>query len=326
MTVTALHEITAPDALVASGLGPNVAPDIRPLEAAPPLVSLLSSAPDITAELEAQYRGHWVNGIGFEPEGGALDLVNDYPYFWSCPPDLAENPSRAWTEQSPGGVKQIPTAPDDVTYTPWTAHTADPCISTFGMFGRDAHGRAKRLLNANLSRIIEDELWTGTRAQAAGFPNDYLLNAPTVLNAGAAYGYISALVDLEQAYFDLDNRPGMIHAQPRLVQLWLRNGFVNPTPSGTKLVTTLGTTVVPGTGYPGTGTNVASDSHGESYAYITGMVVVARTPIREQSTDEHDLVATATNTRNVRAEAEVAAFWDGKVNVGVRVNHLAELA
>lgn len=324
MTQVLNPPLADPDALVASGLGPNVAIDPRPLEAAPPLVSLLSSAPDITAELEAKYGRHWINGIAFEPEGGALDLVNDYPYFWSCPPDVAANPSRAWAEQSPGGVKQIPTAPDDVTYTPWTAHTADPCISTFGMFGRDGRGRARRLLEANLSRILENELWTGTRAQAAGFPNDYLMNGPTIL--AGTMGHVSALVDLEQAYFELDNRPGMLHAQPRLVELWVRNGMVKPSPSGRQLLTNLGTTVVPGSGYPGTGTGLAAATHTNSFAYITGMVVVARTPVTDQTEDEAEMVYSSTNTRNVRAEADVAAFWDGKVNVAVQVTHLTELA
>ena len=69
MTVTELSW-GEPDALVASGLGPDVAIEPGPpLQAVPPKIRLLTSAPDITAELEADGGGdHWVNGITFEPE------------------------------------------------------------------------------------------------------------------------------------------------------------------------------------------------------------------------------------------------------------------
>lgn len=318
-----------PDALVASGLGPDVLIDPgAALEAAPPQVSLLSTAVDITQILTDAYGPHWINGIQLEPEAGALTLATDFPYFWACPSGAAANPGRLWTANSPGGIKNIPTKPANIEYIPYTAHTADPCISTFGMFGRDAHGRARRLLNANLARIMENELWTGARATMAGWPNDFFRNTPTALNGGAATGIVSALAELEQGIFDLANRPGFIHCQPRLAQLWLWNDLIEATPSGRQLVTALGTKIVPGTGYDGSGTGLAAGTHSQSWAYGTGPVVVARTPIRDQDTNEADIVAirSAGQPRNVRAEAEVAAFWDSKVRVGVLVNHLVELS
>lgn len=329
--VAVLHAVdgTDPDALVASALAPDTVIDPgAAFEAAPPQISLLTSATDITGLLTAQYGDHWINGIGFEPEVGALDLSEDFPYFWICPPNVTQHAERAWVSNSPGGIKPIPDDPPAlVSYTPYTAHTADPCISTFGMFGRDAHGRARRLLNANLSRIVENELWTGARATMAGFPNDFFRNTPTALNGGAATGSVNALAELEQAIFDRDNRPGFIHAQPRVVSVWMHNYLLFPSPSGRQLKTVMGNTVVPGTGYDGSGTGLAAGTEASSWAYATGPVVIARTPIRDQSDVEAEIVNFRSNQdRNVRAECEVAAFWDSKIRVGIKVDLTKELS
>lgn len=316
------------DALVAAIGPPHDLPDrVNPFEAAPPLVSLLSTAVDVTAILDGMGQGRagsWVNGITFEPEVGALNLAADYPYYWTCPPAVVANPSRAWSENSPGGIKNIPDAPSTVLYTPYVAHTADPCISTFGMFARDGHARARRLLEANLSRILENELWTGARSLVAGWANNYLLNSPSTPNGNTATGFINALADLEQAYFAIDNRPGFIHVQPRIVALWRAFDLITPSASGRQLVTALGNYVIPGTGYPGSGTGLVAGTHAASWAYMTGPIAVARTEVFDQTNIEAEMVNRTTNERDVRAEAYVAAFWDGKANVAVKIDHLTE--
>lgn len=318
------------DALVASAVGPPATLEPgNPFEAAPPLVSLLSTAVDVTPLLEAQYGpGRWMNGITFEPEGGALDLAGDFPYFWQCPEGITQHAERAWAANSPGGVKQIPTAPAVVLYRPYTAHTADPCITTEGMFGRDARGRAARLLDANLSRIIENELWTGLRSTQAGFGNNFLAStaALTKPNGNTATGFINALADLEEAYTTLDNRPGFIHVQPRIVALWRAFDLIEATPSGRQLVTALGNYVIPGTGYDGSGPGLAAGTHSVSWAYMTGPVAVVRSPTRQQELNDAMVVNRDINDRIIRAEAEVGAFWDGKADVAVKIDHLNELS
>lgn len=311
------------DALIASAVGPNTATEINPFQAAPPLVSLLSTAPDVTAALEADYGPlRWVNGISFEPEGGALDLVNDYPYFYACP----EPTGAAWTAVSPGGIKQVPDKPASVAYRPYLAHTADPCISTFGMFGRDGHARARRLLEANLSRIMENELWGGGMSTSAGFGNNFLTNAPTTPNGNTATGYINALADLEQAYAAIDNRPGFIHVQPRVVALWRSFDLIEATPSGRQLVTALGNYVIPGIGYPGSGPTLAAATHAASWAHMTGPVAVVRSPVTDQTEEEAAMVDRSVDSRTVRAEAYVGAMWNGVANVAVKIDHLDELS
>lgn len=331
MTQTLDRPVADLDALVASGLAPDIAIDPPPaFQAAPAKVSLLTSAVDVTGLLNQAYPGdRWIAGIGFEPEAGALNIATDFPYFWSCPTGAVQHGERQWTANSPGGVKPVTTKPANVSYTPYTAHCADPCISTFGMFGRDGHARARRLLEANLSRIIENELWTGARATMAGWPNDFFRNTPTTPNGTTLTGYVSAFCDMENAIFALDNAPGMIHCQPRVAQLWLRNGLINPSPSGRQLVSGLGTLVVPGTGYDGSGTLLLTGgTHAASWIYGTSPVVYARTPIRDQSDDEHQIVGfdLGGQPRTVRAECEVAAFWDSTVRIGIRVDHLTELS
>lgn len=329
MTITEQRGAIEPEAgiLLASALGPDIVIEAAPVQAAPPRVSLLTSAVDVTAILEATYGRHWLNGLEFEPEVAALNLAADFPWYWQCP----EAGGSAWTSVVPAGIKQIPDKPSNITYRPFTIYVADPCESTFGMFGRDAEARALRALEANLARIVENEFWTGTRAASAGFLNDALTNAngggaPTALNGGSLTGYVSAFADLEQGYFDRDNRPGVIHAQPRLVQLWNRNDFINLAPSGRYFQSALGTIVVPGTGYTGSGTGVVAGTHAQSWAYATGPVMFARTPGYLQTQEEAQRILRTTQDRIIFAECQVAAFWDSKVKIGVKVDHLTELS
>lgn len=322
-----------PEALLAFAAGPPVVIE-NPFAAQPPKVNLLAAAVDVTGILQAVYGQHWIGGFQFEPEGAALNLVTEYPYFWQC----SEGAGLTWAhlaEVATGsGKKPVPAKPTLVGARPYVASTADPCISTFGMFGRDAEGRATRLLEANLSRIIANELWTGARSTANGFfsagppiTNDYLTRNPTAVNGGVLTGHLNALAELEQAYYALDNRPGFIHAEPRLVQLWNRASFINPAPSGRYLISGLGSIVVADAGYDGSGAGVAAGTHAQSWAYMTGPIGYARTPTKLQVTDEAQRVDIhGTQDRVVRAECDVIAFWDSKVNVSVLADHLHELA
>lgn len=314
-----------------AGVGPNVETEPVGLEAAPPLVSLLSTAADVTTFLDGAYGSdRWINGFSFEPEVGALILAEDFPWYWSCPDGANAGviAGRQWTANVPGGVKQVPNKPANVTYRPFGINAADPCLSTFGMFGRDAQARAKRILAANLSRILENELWTGARSTMAGFTNPFLTSAPTKPNGNTATAFIEALGDLEQGYAAVENRPGFIHVQPRIVALWRAYGLVTPSPSGKQLLTALGNYVVPGGGYDGSGTGIAAGDHTASWGYMTGPVVVARTPIVDQVANEHERMAgtlQVSQDRETRAECYGAAFWDGKTCIGVKINHLLDI-
>jgi hypothetical protein len=205
------------------------------------------------------------------------------------------------------------------------------------MFGRDGEGRARRLLEANLPLIVENELWTGARGTLAfGAYNPFLAQSgATVLNGGTAIGFLSALAELEQGLNDRSNEDGTIHASSAVVTMWIAEHAIVPSPSGRQLKTLLGTNVIVGTGYPSTGPAGAANAAAtrtNKWAYATGPVMYARNAARFQW-QEPNLGGPAFNTpdgqrtdirnaqdRKVRAECDFAVFWDNKVDVAQRID------
>ncbi len=337
----ASHEEGSPEAerfetITASGfsaLGPSV--DIEfPTQNAPPTVSLLSSVRDVTGVLDAAYgRDRWVNGIEFEPEHRAIDLAAHFPYFWQCPEATGMLWKDVTPKTGPGSTAwmPIPDQPSVVKWRPYTAHTGDPCVSVMGWAGRDPRGRAKRLLQANLSRIVANELWTGARtgnaANSAQFGNNFLASSPTLPDADTPTGWMNALADLESRYHDLANTPGTIHCTVRTAAIWRSERLVFPSPTGRSLQTVFGNTVVPDAGYDGSGpAGHAAASRTQAWAYMTGPVVVA--PRTESEGGWHEALdfGAASQVQDVhwRAMCETFAFWDSQVDVGVLVNLTTE--
>lgn len=310
------------DAIVASAGGPDVASDPIPFQASPPSVSLISAAVDVTAALRAAGGGdHWLNGVKVEPEGGVPSLTADFPYWWVCP----ESGGDTAAARSPSGVKQVQDAPTVRTFRPITAHTADPCFTAGGRQGaRGGPDRARRLIEANLPRLVEHEFWTSARALMAAFPNPGLARtAGTALNGGAATPFLTALSLLEDAIGDLGNEDGFIHATRRVVNLWVSEGCVWPDATGRRLKTRFGTTVVPGVGYPGTGPSQQAETVGISWAYATGPVVYARTEARVNT--EPSRVDRSINDMVNRGEIDFVVMWDGKYDAPIQINTASRL-
>lgn len=295
-------------------LGPAV--PIQALPATPPTISLLTSASLVESNA---LPAHWENGIAWDPEICKLDLdlADDFPYWWIC---ADEGGATAFehreAELSLGdGPKPVPVNPDLRSYVPFTVFGTDFCRA--GQGGRDRAGRARRVLEANLSAAIERELWLGTIAQAASYPNDYLTLTPTSL--GGPHGFRTSLAELEQALSDCVTGPKMIHAQARLVSLWSANGLLVPSSSGRRLETLLGTIVVPGAGYDGSGADLAAGTIDTSWAYGTGLVRVLRSDVRIVPDVDAEATDLATNDTTYRAERSVAAIFDGCCKIGVQV-------
>lgn len=296
---------------------------VDPLPLAPPRISLLTSAIVDESSRGAQ---EWLNGLELAPEACTGP---ENPYWWECPGESGQTPEQVYGSNG----KLIPNPPAIVRFRPFTVWTGFRC-STAQFRSNDYEGRAKRALEAFQSTFIEEELWTGARvAVPANLPNDYFQNSPTALNSGSATPYVTALAELEQALAECNpGQPGMIHAQPRLVTLWLQNGLVAAEPNGRRLRTTFGTIVVPGSGYPGSGAGLAAGTVAESYAYGTGMIRVWLGPVsnvsaQETSSGDNNVplgdsdVVRATNDVRVRVEREAAALWDECCQVSVRVDH-----
>lgn len=269
----------------------------------------------------------WENGFQWEPERGAitLDTAHSFPYWWECP----EGAGATAAATVSGGIKPTQAPLALRTYRPYTAHAADKA-TTIGFEARDRAARASRILESNLSRILEFEFWTGTAATAAGFPNDFLLNAPTALNASNATGYLKALAELEQALVDSENGPfGVIHAQPRVVSLWAASQALVQVPGTAQLRTRLGNVVIAGLGYPGTGPSdsaARTSASTTSWAFATDVPRVAMSAPRglpkggrlgEVGADAFDRTV---NDGIYRAERVVAVFFDAIVKHAIKVN------
>ena len=270
------------------------------LPVAPPLVSLLSSA--IVSE-ETDER-HWATGIVHEQDQKGLPAN---PYWWVC---------HEAGGAAPGYDKGTGTGEDLVRFRPFDVYHGFSCSANQPIPLAEREARARRLLASVLSAAIERELWTGTVATTAGFPNDYLENAPTDLGD---FGPRRGLAELEQAAATVQaGAPAMIHAQPRLVTAWAAAGLVTPTASGRQLRTAMGTLVVPGAGYPGSGPD-GTPGATHSWAYITGLVRVWLGPVRVTGLGPSEL-DTSVNDRVVRAERAVVYSFDDALKHAVYID------
>lgn len=279
---------------------------VEPLPASPPRVSLLSMA---TLVPNAETDTRWMGGIRYAPEEC---LPETDSVWWQCSTD------------DPGFEKESGAGNSIEEFTPMVAWAGDSC-SPFGWNERDFQGRARRKLLACESRIIEAELWTGAHAADAGHDTNRFLEDGSLveqLEGGVKTGYVSALAELEQALAECSCGGGhMIHAQPRVVTTWSQNGLLTLSPDGTMIRTAMGTLVVPGAGYPGTGPDGEPDPTADrSWAYATGIVRVWRGPISIVPGTLGEAMDRDTNLVTYRAERTFAAVWDQCCHVGIHVD------
>src|SRR5262245_38999981 len=213
----------------------NMGIDVEAIPLTPPRVSLVTSVDVATGD------GDWMNGIRFAPEACAPPTN---PYWWNCPEGSGT---------APGFTKVINAPEAQVGYRPFDIWIGFKC-GNMAVRNGEYLAEARRAMEAFQSSLIEKELWGGTVATTAGFPNDYLKNSPTLINTGTATPFITALAELEQGLATCQpGQIGVIHAQPRVVTKWRAYGLVEAEASGRRLRTALGTIVVPGAGYDGTG-------------------------------------------------------------------------
>lgn len=190
---------------------------------------------------------------------------------------------------------------------PFIIEASDKC-STFGAPHDFRLARAQRKLLAVQSKVLEAEFWNGTKAQSQSWTNNQYLrkSGVTVLGTapvGGAFGWIDGLAALEQAISDGSAwERGVIHASPQLVTHWIAAYLVFPRPSDGLLTTGLGTIVVAGSGYDGTGPQSAINPNRLEWAYATPVPQIRLGEVTFSQTDE-DTVAVdrLTNDRTIRA-------------------------
>lgn len=278
--------------------------------ASPPRFSLVSQAQRVVDGDDGQ-GNRWAGGFVFWPEvchaNGSV--------FWQCAGDGGADSS----------AKTIPSGrPPLVHYTPYTAWVGEQCAPVGGNQAWFIP-RATRALAACVSTVIEKELWDGAVATTAAFPNRYLNMVGSVnnLESNAPLGVISAVAEMEQALAACScGGQHMIHAQPRTVTHMVAEHLVRA--DGNRLRTELGTIVVPGGGYSGSGPNGEPTGHANhSWIYGTSMVSVFLGPVTILPRTIDEALNRETNLVEYRAERDVAAVWDGCCHIGVKVDHTA---
>lgn len=270
---------------------------------APPRLGLLTSVATRT-----DVPATWINGFVIENPEDCAPTERD-PGWW-CPEAEGEG-------STPAGPTADPRIAD-VYYRPWFARVTDGCSA---LTNPDEYApRARRKYVAAESRIIEAELWAGTVAQAAGFPNRYLADTANVDDFGTM-PFAYALAALQEYLAETIDGRGMIHASPRTASLWTAAQLVRR--EGNLLLDPFDNIVVAGQGYDGSGPgNVAPPLSGDRhYAYATSMVTVLREG--QVTVDPTSMVEATDRTINrteFTAGRIVAAYWDGCAHAGVEVN------
>lgn len=308
-------------------IGPNKNYDGL-IPARPPRFSLLTVPGVIVTEAEKvagadpndpNAARRWENGVSIEPETCSIDYdldsaTADYPYWWECPEGAGVSPVDANVNGT--GTKSYSAPPSPLTFQPYTIHRGYSC-SAPDVIGRkdDAMRRAARALEACTPGAVEHELWTGEVAYTAGWANPYLADPAnaTVISA-AGYGFVTALAELEDALSECGcGGRHMIHAEPRVVTHWASRDLVHQTPDGQALETILGTTVVPGVGYPGSGRAIGGDAgegaYNSSVAFGSGLVRVFLGDV-VSFFDDAGAIDRTDNDYVLRAERAAVAVFD----------------
>ncbi|HEX9994500.1 MAG TPA: hypothetical protein VGB14_16340 [Acidimicrobiales bacterium] len=252
---------------------------VEPTPPAEPLQGILVAATRIT---EADDR--WIGGVTWVPEPcsdvGAVGRAID--------PDA-------------GQKQAVVAVEEEATAHPFYVAVIRECST---LSGQDRSAATRRLLDAAESALIERELWTGEVAVAAGWGNPFLADGNAVDVTADTPTIVNTFAELEAALAGCLRR-GMIHLSVRALVIAGSKGLLRKE-AGSNLITTwMGSIVVPGAGYPGTGPGGATGASGTETVYATGRVALRRSTV-----EEREAVHPQLNRRAWLAERAVAATFD----------------
>ncbi|WP_157892060.1 MULTISPECIES: hypothetical protein [Frankia] len=320
-------------AITVSSAIPSMAIPVAPPALSPPALSLLRAA--VTADPEDdKVAASWPRGFAFLPYGATQPESIDV-----CDRTTANS-------LYPGGGGAEVVLPARVDYVPFVVSHQEP-RSTFGLDAAQWQDRALRSLVAGTSSAVEYELWTGTIAQAKGYPQRWLAmpviadGGPVVdlTPAGGPVAPLRALGLLEQALANAGaaapsgaqdavnvstgqpigpGRRGMIHCLPEMLPLWQANGLIRR--EGKYLLTLMDSIVVPGSGYPGTGPGGSTPNVGAAWLYATSMIHIR---LEDPYIVDGEWLADldrSVNTVAVTAQRAAAAYWDYSVHFAVQTD------
>ena len=218
---------------------------------------------------------------------------------------------------SPAPFKGDGEAPETAEFAAQTLYLPITCTAR-SIHDQDTYvARATIAMEANESAEIEDQFWSGTAQPLSPHLTD--ANA-TVLFGGAPTDVFNGLAELEGA-IAATGRAGMIHAPWPLVSVWSSNYQVYW--NGSTLQTVLGTIVVAGAGYDGSGpAGEAVPSAGQSWAFATGLVELRRSDLFVIPGTIAQAITMSPNRNDItyRAERYALATWDRTLQAGILID------
>lgn len=256
--------------------------------------------------------------------GLSPDESNDARVFngvdvWPYPDDLPSAFDQCSTESSPANVKTDGELPDTVQFPGYTIFEPVTCTARSLHDQAQYSDRAMAALDAGRGYQIERQLWTGEL-----FPttSEFLASSHAdVLWAGAPTSPPNALAILEKA-IAASGRFGWIHATWDIVSTW--SAFYQIFQDGPVLRTILGTVVVPGAGYDGSGPpGEDAPTASQAWAYATGPVEVRLGKpylVPAELKEAITFSPVSDNSITYRAEENVVAYWDDTLHAAVLVD------
>lgn len=268
----------------------------------PSKFGLLNSKTLITAKSE-----RWDSGIAVEPfvcnvNSRIIDICN-----------------------SSLSVSSTEAGSDLVRYLPYAIQTEYTC-STFGFKSNDYALKAELAMEVCQNKAAEHEFWTGDLAQqdvsldSEGLPNPnrYLAStdAVNVTPSGSPVKPAYGLALLEQALANCGcGARGFIHTTRGVASVLSSLQVEDDT-----LTTKLGTYVIAGTGYDGSGPNGTVPGGTQTWMYATGPVSAHLGEITTTPTTLSEATNSSINEVTYTAERIAAVTWDGCCHFAVLVD------
>jgi hypothetical protein len=214
------------------------------------------------------------------------DIVPDSDIHWESGKTLRAYPNpniQPWTIETGGASKPDPATFRQVTTKSFWVVGVWQCDSGGIITPEEFSQRAAESFLAWETVAVEKQFWANglnldpflAIAKAADHATYSAGDSVNVLNSGTATQPIAALAELED-YIGEFPLPGVIHARPGFGSML---GFPYLQPAGQKLETIMGTKLVVGSGYPGTGVNGASASALQEWVFATGPVEIRRSEV-----------------------------------------------
>lgn len=234
--------------------------------------------------------GRWQSGVSFETLGcGTAQGIGSF----SADPEV---PTTGLPKQLPSGSGEIGEASEFTIYHHFNC-------SPVGWTPAQAQGRALERLLVHEEARVEQALWTGDLGNVPS-----LASASTVELSSTAVSTIAGVVLLEEFIASTYGSLGMLHMTRGMATALIEAKVV--VPKGNRLLTPLGTPVIAGSGYPGTGPADEAVSAGQSWVYATPALFGYRSEVFTSSNNPGDLLSKGTNDLYAVAERTYLLGFD----------------